>query len=178
MSSIPQGKVFSYFIIAVLALVANLTAFAFQFFYHELPCPLCLMQRFGILAIGFGAVMTMLYGKKFKYDLLIVVSSVYTLAVALRQVLLHILPNDPGYGSLFLGLHFYTWSAILSFILIFVVFLSPVAFISDKLLPRYFSNVPNILRVMFIILSIANSISTCFECGISQCPENPTSYEL
>ena len=31
-------------------------------------------------------------------------------AIAARQILLHIMPGDPGFGSAFLGMHFYTWA--------------------------------------------------------------------
>ena len=37
-----------------------------------------------------------------------------------RQVLLHIAPGDPGYGTTLLGLHFYTWS--------FIAFVALIAF--------------------------------------------------
>jgi hypothetical protein len=31
---------------------------------------------------------------------------------AARQILLHIMPGDPGYGSALLGYHYYTWAFI------------------------------------------------------------------
>ena len=33
-------------------------------------------------------------------------------AFATRQILLHILPGDPGYGTALLGYHYYTWALI------------------------------------------------------------------
>src|SRR5215472_8618501 len=33
-------------------------------------------------------------------------------AFAMRQILLHIMPGDPGYGSALLGYHYYTWAFI------------------------------------------------------------------
>ena len=33
-------------------------------------------------------------------------------AFATRQVLLHIMPGDPGYGSAIFGFHYYTWAVI------------------------------------------------------------------
>ena len=30
----------------------------------------------------------------------------------MRQILLHIMPGDPGYGSALLGYHYYTWAFI------------------------------------------------------------------
>ena len=33
-------------------------------------------------------------------------------AFAMRQILLHMMPGDPGYGSALLGYHYYTWAFI------------------------------------------------------------------
>ena len=91
-----------------------LIALIIQLHDHELPCPLCLLQRLGILAIGFGLWMNIKYGSKpFHYSLSIL-SALFTSFIAMRQVILHI--NDPlgtGYGMAFLGLHMYTWVFIL-----------------------------------------------------------------
>ena len=37
-------------------------AFAYQFALYELPCPLCLLQRVGFVAVGFGLGLNLLYG--------------------------------------------------------------------------------------------------------------------
>ena len=98
------------FAILSIAIAANVIALFYQFVFHELPCPLCLLQRVGLFCIAFGAIMNLKHGKEFKYDLIIIISSIYSLIVAMRQVLLHIVPGDAGYGSKFLDLHFYTWN--------------------------------------------------------------------
>ncbi|WP_410520766.1 disulfide bond formation protein B [Candidatus Tisiphia endosymbiont of Dioctria rufipes] len=61
-----------------LCIVTNVVAFIFQFFYYELPCPLCLLQRFGFIAIGLGALLSIIYNPSWKYDMIIFTSSVYT----------------------------------------------------------------------------------------------------
>jgi disulfide bond formation protein DsbB len=119
-------SVIIYIAIATLCILANVSAFIFQFFYYELPCPLCLLQRFGFIAIGFGATLSIIHRTSWKYDSIILISSIYTLVVAIRQILLHIAPNDLGYGSTFCGLHFYTWSAILSFSLILLMSMTTI----------------------------------------------------
>ena len=35
------------------------------------------------------------------------------MAISTRQILLHITPGDPGYGSVVLGLHLYTWALLI-----------------------------------------------------------------
>ncbi|MEY8701523.1 disulfide bond formation protein B, partial [Francisella philomiragia] len=41
--------------------ITIISAFYFQFVMGEIPCPLCLMQRLGLLAIGFGFLLNMHY---------------------------------------------------------------------------------------------------------------------
>jgi disulfide bond formation protein DsbB len=168
-----------YLAIAILCILSNITALIFQFFYYELPCPLCLLQRFGFLAIGLGATLTIIHRASWKYDLIIIVSSIFTLIVAIRQVLLHILPNDPGYGSVFLGLHFYTWSSIISFALILLMSIMPVIqLIINKLgiFQYYPSSAPRVIQISLIIITFINIGSTYFECGFGLCPADPSSY--
>ena len=43
---------------------------------------------------------------------MILVASLVTGFISIRQVSLHLAPGDPGYGSTLLGLHFYTWALI------------------------------------------------------------------
>ncbi|AHB99270.1 hypothetical protein M973_07510 [Francisella orientalis LADL 07-285A] len=39
--------------------ITIISAFYFQFIMGEIPCPLCLLQRLGLLAIGFGFLLNM-----------------------------------------------------------------------------------------------------------------------
>ncbi len=41
---------------------------------------------------------------------LVIIAALLGAAIAARQILLHIMPGDAGFGSAFLGLHFYTWA--------------------------------------------------------------------
>ncbi|MDR0329434.1 MAG: disulfide bond formation protein B [Rickettsia sp.] len=162
-----------------LCIVTNVVAFIFQFFYYEPPCPLCLLQRFGFIAIGLGALLSIIYNPSWKYDMIIFISSIYTLMVGLRQVLLHILPHDLGYGNTFLGLHFYTWSAIISFSLILLMSIIPiVSLILSKfsILQFYPSFVPTLIEISLIIIILVNVFATYFECGFGMCPSDPTTY--
>lgn len=177
MDSNNNGQIINYLGIATLCMIANITALIFQLFYRELPCPLCLLQRFGFIAIGFGATISLIDKKSWKYDLIILISSIFTLIVALRQVLLHIVPNDPGYGSAFLGIHFYTWSAIISFVLIISIASSSVI----NFIFREIKITPPIvlfkgLKIGFIVITLVNTVSTFLECGFGLCPSDPMSY--
>src|SRR5262245_47193486 len=95
---------------AIAAVLAG--AFYFQFAQHELPCPLCMLQRAAFIAMALGPMLTLRNGPRPGYYGLTILAAVIGAAIASRQVLLHILPGDPGYGSAILGLHFYTWAFV------------------------------------------------------------------
>jgi disulfide bond formation protein DsbB len=100
--------------------------------------------------------------------------------MASRQVFLHIMPGDTGYGSAFLGLHFYTWSLVTSVVII--VATAVVLAISDMNASIRPLNIPPALfRIVgwgFLLLIAANLVSTVLECGGGQCADNPIIYEL
>jgi hypothetical protein len=57
-----------------------------------------------------GPVLTIRHGPKPGNYGLVIIAALLGAAIAARQILLHILPGDTGFGSPFLGLHFYTWA--------------------------------------------------------------------
>ncbi|GAM50299.1 hypothetical protein NSK11_contig00147-0011 [Nocardia seriolae] len=101
-----------------------LGAYIFQFALWEYPCPMCLLQRmfFLLSAIGptyiiirsrTGAVTTREFAAGWGWA---VVAAILGSFVSGTQVLMHIVPPDPGYAGTLLGLHLYTW-AFITFVL-------------------------------------------------------------
>lgn len=157
-----------------------IVAFYYQFIMYELPCPLCLLQRAGLMLSGAGFLFNLRYGTRNVHYSMVIMGSVLTGIMASRQMFLHILPGDSGYGSAFLGLHFYTWALVASVLIIFSVAI--MMSLSD--FPAMASPVnvrPVIFHLsegIFIVLIAACFISTVLECGGGQCADNPVSYEL
>jgi len=179
MTQIYLRPIIAYILITIFVICASIVALFFQFDYHELPCPLCLLQRFGFFGMGLGAMLSIRRGVSWKYDLIILFLSLYTLLAGLRQILLHITPHDNGYGSSFLGLHFYTWSVITSFAVILCIALMPlIDLIIKKIIPNIYlpSFFIKALNIILMIILIINIISTYLECGFTQCPDNPIKY--
>lgn len=154
------------------------SAFAEQLMRHDLPCPICLLQRASFIGIGLCLCMNLKDGiKTFHYGLMLL-SAILGFALALRQIFLHIAPGDPGYGQLLFGFHMYIWSAILFTIisgLIGIGLLFEQGFVDNHQEPGR-GNIA--LMIFFLILILANGISTFIECGVNVCPDNPTRYEL
>jgi disulfide bond formation protein DsbB len=97
--------------LALLAVIGCLSyAFIDQLYFGELPCPLCLMQRIGFVIIGFALVLNIRCGAHAAHYGWGIIGGLLGMMVSLRQVLLHILPGDKGFGATFLELHFYTWA--------------------------------------------------------------------
>ena len=84
-----------------------------QFWLSELPCPLCLLQRAFICALAAGPILNLRYGPRASHYALSILAALIGAAVSVRQILLHIMPGDPGYGSAILGYHYYTWAFLL-----------------------------------------------------------------
>ena len=78
----------------------------------ELPCPLCQLQRVAFTALAVGPILTLRYGPHPSHYALVIIAALAGAGIAGRQVLLHVAPGDPGYGSAILGYHFYTWAFV------------------------------------------------------------------
>ena len=102
-------------------------AFAAQFVLHELPCPLCLLQRILFATLAIGPILNIRFGPRPSHYALSLFAAVAGAVVSTRQVLLHILPGDAGYGSALLGYHYYTW-ALIGFIAAIVLLASILLF--------------------------------------------------
>jgi disulfide bond formation protein DsbB len=96
--------------VLVLILAA---AFAFQLVAGEPPCPLCVVQRIALIMCALGPLYLLRQARDralTSRDLAIgsgiaIVSALIGATASTRQVLLHILPGDLGFGTPFLGLH-------------------------------------------------------------------------
>jgi len=167
-----------------------LGAFWVQFYADEVPCPLCLLQRMCLILAAIGPTYVLMrtreqndaeqqltdVGTGFGMSILAAVAG---MAISTRQILLHITPGDPGYGSVVLGLHLYTW-ALVVFIVIIVV--SGLTLIFQRSLtvmkPRddWFTRLT--LR-FFAFVILANAVTATAISGWNLfLPDNPSGYLL
>ena len=159
-------------------------AFIMQVVLNELPCPLCLLQRLGILAMGFGFLLNIRYQIKARHYAFSLLSAVFTGFVAIRQIALHILPGSGGYGLPFLGLHMYTWVFILSVICIlyttFMLCIQGQFEQKDSLSthPAWLKSLSHFAFFFFLGMLLLNILFTFLECGFKTCPDNPIRYQI
>ena len=165
-----------------------LGAFVLQFVQKELPCPLCNLQRVALVLCGFGFLLNLRFGSRPAHYGAIVLAALFGLAVAGRQVLLHIVPGDRGYGPPLMGLHLYTWAfAIFAVILLGVALLLLLTTSSriehDRLDGGHhrappFGGLARLAAWLLILMTLANAIASLALCGPIECADNPTSYWL
>ena len=165
--------------LALLAVCGSLSeAFYYQLFMNELPCPLCQLQRVALTLAGIGMMLNMRFGSSAVHYAIILASAIGGAVASGRQILLHIAPGDPGYASTLFGLHFYTWGFI-SFV-IMMLFCAVMLCIDRNnmtlLFKKTVSSVTTIVMVLFLTLSVANTITSVMVCKFGSCPDNPTEY--
>jgi disulfide bond formation protein DsbB len=157
-------------------------AFAAQLILNELPCPLCLLQRIQFALLAIGPILNVRFGPRPSHYAVSLLTAAAGAAFAMRQVLLHIMPGDSGYGSALLGYHYYTWAFIgfaVAIVLIAAMLLFDGQFKEDGTVPPPQASTFVQGAVWLVIaLTALNVVSTLLECGVGACPDNPTEYEL
>lgn len=154
-------------------------AFIDQLWFRDLPCPLCILQRAGFAAAGFGLALNLLFGPRPSHYGVTILGAVVGAAMSMRQILIHIVPGTGSYGNAIFGLHLYTW-AFIAFVLMIVG--SAILLFDNRQFSRpepwsqRLSVLPLTAFVTFLVLAVGNVLSTLLICGASFCPDNPTEY--
>jgi disulfide bond formation protein DsbB len=160
--------------------ISLLAAFYFQLIVGEIPCPLCMMQRIGLMLVGFGFFLNVRFGPSAIHYAIVIISAMVGAGASLRQVLLHVEPGDPGFGSAIFDYHMYTWG--------FVAFMASIIFTAVMIvLDRnrlaggtvHASNwIANTLGGILLALGIGNLVSDLLVCGFAVCSGDPQGYIL
>lgn len=170
----------------VLILILAL-AFVAQIANGEPPCPLCVMQRIAMMMCAVGPLYILVGqrdGEIAGRDVAVgcglgIAAALVGVAASSRQVLLHILPNDPGFGLPMAGLHLYTW-ALIAFIAHIAA--SALMLVGAAWLPERRSRpwpLTGVTAAALAVIVVLNIVSVIFEAGIAwDLPENPTEYLL
>jgi disulfide bond formation protein DsbB len=156
-------------------------AFTAQLLLHELPCPLCLLQRIQFAVLAIGPILNVRWGPRPSHYALSLLAAAVGAAFSTRQVLLHIMPGDAGYGTALFGFHYYTLALIgfaAAIVLLAAVLLFDRQFEEDGATQPVIGSFARTAVWLVIVLTALNVISTLVECGLSACAENPVVYEL
>jgi len=157
-------------------------AFAAQLLLHELPCPLCLLQRIQFAVLAIGPIMNIRWGPRPSHYALSLLAAAVGMAFSTRQVLLHIMPGDAGFGTALFGYHYYTLALIgfaAAIVLLAAILLFDRQFEDEGPTQQASPGAFATTAVWLVIaLTALNVLSTLLECGFGPCAEDPIVYEL
>jgi len=171
--------------------VVMLSAFFIQFVKGEFPCPLCMLQRYGMILSTLGALFVIMQARRgslttARYAQGLGLGLLGVLAgssVSLRQIALHIKPGDHGYGEPFLGLHLYTW-AFITFAIV-MIYVATMLILMPRGIPQAPAEgtaarkISTAIIWLFIGVVAANVIAIIFLEGFAPVlPDDPNSYHL
>jgi hypothetical protein len=113
---------------------------------------------------------------------LAIVGALLGSVMSTRQILLHILPGDPGYGEPILGMHLYTWALVSFFVVL--AFAGVLLTFGTEFMP--IAPATPVLRWvvwavvgLFLFTIAANLVVVFVEEGFNwYLPDDPTQYEL
>ncbi len=119
----PLGSILPSLVAAgqLLVIAATLIgSLGYQFVLGELPCPLCVVQRLAFLLACVGPVGILRSNAAGQCSganqarglAMTIFASLVGAAASIRQILLHIVPPDAGYGPPVLGIHLYSWALV------------------------------------------------------------------
>ena len=158
-------------VIVLMAILSS--AYYQQYFKHELPCPLCILQRLGMIGVATGALMNLRFGIQMRHYGVSLLSAFFGGTVALRQISLHVCPNFPVFGIPVFGMSLYTWSfvAFCSAALAIIVMLFLYSAKDNLKVPMNWLAKSAFLLVF--VLTLLNFITTFDECGLGPCQDVP-----
>lgn len=165
-------------LLAILGIsIISFAAISIQLLTHELPCPLCLLQRVGLLAIALPYVINIFIKRTRSNYLIAIITSFLTMLPSCRQVFLHIAPNTGNYGDPLFGLHLYTWVFIIG--LVSILFNAILMCVCDNNEEHKSPiKIAKIIVTLYILAISFNIVSTFLECGLTMCPSDPVHYEI
>lgn len=148
-----------------------LSAFGVQFLYREEPCPLCLLQRLGMIGVACACLMNVWYGIRPAHYGLALLSALFGGFVALRQISLHVCPGFSEFGFPVLGLSLYTWSFIVFACVVLAVALLLFLYKPEDSHKEVgpVNSLANTALYLILFVALANIITAFAQCGLGPC---------
>ncbi len=160
--------------LVILTIVGILLgAYGVQILKNEQPCPLCMLQRLGMMGVAASLLLNIQFGIHMTHYALCLLSSLIGGGIALRQIALHICPGFPTFGEPVLGLSLYTWSFIIFACCILAIALLLVLYDPEESrLEKDAKNVfTNSAFIALFLIILANVVTTFLQCGWGPCKD-------
>ena len=170
-------------VLMLLILAAILTAaMVMQYAFGEIPCPLCLLQRFAMFGCCFGLVQQLRSGTSERGTGISLIFSILLLVISVRQTLLDLFPR-PGHeyvGSAIFGIHMPVWSVFIAVALLLGFAVRLALFGGPRSVPAAEgSPIRRLTRGLAIYVGFIcaiNFLSVLVQCGMGDC--HTSGYQL
>ena len=177
---------YSYLLLVMFVIAGILTAaMSLQYANGELPCPLCLLERFAMLGVCFGIMMNFRRGFSYQNTGFSLLSAILLLVFSVRQTLLDIYPR-PGHeyiGSAIFGIHMPVWSILIALAILVAYAIKLATIGGDEYLGAasvdefpILRKLADVLSLYVVVLCVVNLVSVIVQCGFGEC--HTTAYKL
>ena len=156
----------------IIVLMGVISAAFYQEFTGEgAPCPLCFLQRLGMIGVATGILMNLRFGIRIRHYAYSIFSALIGGAIAVRQICLHICPGFPTFGYPVFGYNLYTWSFIVFCcstlaIVIFLFLFSP-----DQRTKIPMKGFEKLAFGYLVLITVANIALAFKVCEFGPCPD-------
>ncbi len=154
-------------------------ALADQLWFRDLPCPICILQRAGFIAAGFGIALNLIFGPRPSHYGLAILGALVGGIMSANQVLFYIVPGSGAYGNAIFGLHLYSWALIMFALTVAgcaMMLFFDRQYEPSGLPPLRLTVLPLTAVALLALLAVGNVASTLAICGVGLCPEAPSGY--
>ena len=163
-------RVLNILFILVLSFVL-IGSYLYQYLNHEEPCPLCLLQRLGMIGIASALLLNLRFGIKVQHYGLAILSALVGCLVSLRQMGLHVGTDSPYLGEPVFGFDLYVWAFLVFTCSIFSCALLLIIHGFSKTreyLPTW-NRLEKLIFGLIFLITLGNIITTFLECGFTSC---------
>jgi disulfide bond formation protein DsbB len=160
----------------LLILAGILTAaMVIQYAFGEIPCPLCLLQRFAMFGCCFGIALQLRSGTSERGTGISLIFAILLLVISVRQTLLDLFPR-PGHeyvGSAIFGIHMPVWSVFIAVALLLGFAFRLTLFGGQRSNPEASSapmhQLDQGLGIYVVFICAINFLSVIVQCGTGEC---------
>lgn len=163
-------RILNVLFIFVLSAVL-LAGYMYQFIKHEEPCPLCLLQRLGMIGVAIALLMNLRFGIKVQHYGLAILSALLGRMVSLRQIELHVCPEFPKFGEPVFGFDLYVWAFIVFACSLFACAVLLIIHGYSKpqeYLPKW-GSLEKFAFWLVALITLGNVLVSLIDCGLSTC---------
>ncbi|NGX27637.1 MAG: Disulfide bond formation protein B [Chlamydiae bacterium] len=156
----------------ILVLMGVIASAFFQEFTKEgPPCPLCFLQRIGMIGVATGAMMNLCLGVRIQHYAFSFLSAGIGGAVSVQQILIHICPDSPVFGIPILGYGLYTWAFIVFCCSILALITFLLFYRSDQKKKARLNWLGKLAIFALILITLADLALALVQCGLHPCPD-------